>query len=187
MSEYVHVKGLQELYVALRSLPEKIETNVMRGALRAGINVIKERARAQAPVGAPSGRNAKKYGGRRGLLRDSTRISVRMTKKNGLVASLKAGGKVKGGGDAYYAVMVHEGTRPHVIKAKPGKMLRLYNGKLVPMVNHPGSIGDRWMEAALDSKSAAAVYAVGNYISKRLASKHGLNVPGPGNYDDPEI
>lgn len=186
MSDYVHVKGLKELNEALQSLPVKMEINVMRGALRAGINVIKERAKATAPVGAPSGRNVKKYGGRRGLLRDSTRVSVRL-KTGTVTASLKAGGKAKGGGDAYYATIVHQGAKPHVIKAKPGKMLRLRGGRLVKMVNHPGFAGNPWMQRAFDGQNTSAVYAVGNYISKRLATQHGINVPGPGNYDDPEI
>lgn len=45
-----------------------------------------------------------------------------------------------------YAYFVHEGTRPHVIRAKPGRVLRFrYNGMVVyaQKVNHPGQVRPR--------------------------------------------
>ena len=49
----VKVKGLAELQAALDGLPAKIEANIMRGALRAGANVI--RAEAKGTVARHSG------------------------------------------------------------------------------------------------------------------------------------
>lgn len=45
-----------------------------------------------------------------------------------------------------YAYYVHEGTRPHVIRAKPGRVMRFrYNGMVVyaRKVNHPGQARPR--------------------------------------------
>ena len=40
MADSVHVKGLDALQKLLDTLPVKLEKNVMRGGLRAGMNVI---------------------------------------------------------------------------------------------------------------------------------------------------
>ena len=42
MADIVHVKGLDQLQKFLDTLAPKVERNVMRGALRAGANVVKQ-------------------------------------------------------------------------------------------------------------------------------------------------
>lgn len=46
----VQIHGLAELQRTLDQLPAKIEANVLRGALRAGANVIANEARRLVPV-----------------------------------------------------------------------------------------------------------------------------------------
>ncbi|MTV59152.1 hypothetical protein GM547_13990, partial [Streptococcus pneumoniae] len=46
----VHIKGGAELNKFLQQLPAKIEQSVLRGALRAGANVVMAEAKANVPV-----------------------------------------------------------------------------------------------------------------------------------------
>lgn len=183
MSETV-VKGLADLQRALDELPAKIEANIMRGALRAGAKVMAEEARRLAPEGPPSAESAAKYGGRRGLLRDSIRVSVSL-KRGQVRARVIAGGKVKGGGAAFYAHMVERGTAAHIIAAPPGAKLNVH-GVFFRSVMHPGARKQPFMRPALDTMSGAAMEASREYIRNRLSTKHGIDVPGPDNHDDPD-
>ncbi len=190
MNDTAHVKGLKDLHAFLQTLPKKIEKNIMRGALRAGLNVLKEEAKQSAPIGPASNSGRKKYGNYRGLLRDSLRVDV--NSKNGRVTGkLKAGGKdsrAKGRPVAYYALMVHQGTKPHRIKPrKPGGALWV-GGKWVGEVFHPGTKGQPFMRETVVSATnqRQALKAFRDYIAARLLKKHQIDVPGAGNWDDPE-
>lgn len=165
----VKVKGLAELQAALDGLPAKVEANIMRGALRAGANVIRAEAKAQVPR-------------LHGALADSIRTSVSL-RRGTVKAAVKAGGRRKGKASAFYAHMVESGTKAHVIKARPGSALNVH-GSAVMSVQHPGARAKPFLRPALDSRATAAVEAVREYIRTRLATKHGIDVPGPGNEND---
>lgn len=159
MSE-IRVNGLADLQKFLDQLPAKMEANILRGALRAGIKPMKAAAIANCPTGEPSETNKQKYKLYAGALRDSIRVSGRIDKRGGnVVARLVAGGKTKSGADVFYANMVEFGTKQHVM------------GDGV----HPGVMPRPFMRPALDSEANAAVVAVGEYIKKRLATKNGLD------------
>lgn len=173
MPDFKHVKGFDKLAKALDTFPEKFGRNVVRGGLRAGALPIKEEVQRNAPVGPPSSKNAARYGGRPGLLRDSVRVGTGF--KNGVVkAVVKVGGKVKGGGDAYYPIMVEFGTAAHIITARTGKSLYV-NGVFYSFVQHPGAKARPFVRPALVGKANAALLEVGNYIKGRL---------GKANYSD---
>lgn len=187
MSE-VRVKGLADLNRFLQQLPAKVEANVLRGALKAGAQVISDAAKANVPVDT-------------GRLRDSIRVSVRL-RRGRVIASIKAGGPTKkrigskkSGGikvmydNAYYATWVEYGTAAHKIAAKYAKALVLRPNKratlgvakrwmrgelIVEGVDHPGSKPRPYMRPAMHNKAGAAVMAAAEYMRKRLASKHGL-------------
>lgn len=171
------IKGLADLQAALDALPAKIEANIMRGALRAGAKVMLTEAKRLAPVGEPNAENARLYGGRPGLLRDSIRIKTRM-RRGQVSASVVAGDKTTDGGVPFYARFVEYGTAAHVIQAGPGKYLPLGNG-YVKSVQHPGARAQPFMRPALDMGTTAAVAAAADYIRQRLATKHGVDVPAP--------
>lgn len=179
MSE-VRVRGLAELQRALDTLPARMEANIMRGAIRVGSRVIAEEARRLVPVGGPSAENERLYGGRPGLLRDSIRVTSARTRNGRVTAMIVAGGKVKGSstGDAYYARFVELGTAPHIINAPPGARLNV-RGLFLRSVMHPGARKQPFLRPALDGQAQAAVQAMAEYIRKRLAVKHGLDVPAP--------
>ena len=154
----IKVKGLAELQKFLDQLPAKMEANVLRGSLRSGAKVIANAAKSN--VTSVSGELAK-----------SIRVSTRTKKSDGKVsASVKTGSRA-----AFYAHMIEFGTRPHVIKAKDKKVLRIEGRFAGKEVKHPGAKPKPFMRPALDTQSGAAIVAAGEYIKKRLATKHGLD------------
>lgn len=174
MAELVHVKGLDQLQALLDSLAPKIERNILRGALRAGANVVKTEAKAMCPVGPPSASGAKRYKLYAGALRDSIRVSVK-AKGGRVTASVKAGGKLKNGADVFYAHIVERGAVAHEIKAKSGGFLAI-GGGIYRKVDHPGMKAKPFMRPALDGRAQDAVVAAAEYMKARLSSKHGLDV-----------
>lgn len=151
----VHIKGLADLQRFLDQLTPKMERNVLRGALRAGANVVKPVAAAN--IHSVSGELAKG-------------LKVGSRARGGVVtASVKAAGP-----HAFVARWVEYGTKPHTITAKNRKGLS-FGGVFFQSVDHPGATPHPFLRPALDSQATAAVVAVGEYIKRRLADKHGLD------------
>lgn len=158
------IAGGRQLDDLLKTLPKKLERNVMRAALRAGGVVLREEARQKAPVDD-------------GLLRKSIRVSTR-SQRGTLYASVKAGSK-----RAFYAHMVEFGTRAHKIKAKPQRALDV-NGNPRRDVDHPGSRPHPFMRPAADAAFRQAIKAFDAKLRERM-TQAGLNVPAAAP-DDPE-
>lgn len=156
----VQIKGLAELQTFMDQLPAKLEANVMRGALRAGMKTVQTEAQKNL---YQSG-TAKTYELMAGL-KVSTRI------KNGTVmARLRASGK-----HAFVAYwMEFTGAKPHDIKPKRRKSLFIA-GMFGEIVHHPGFRPRPFMRPALDGQSQNAVVAAAEYIKNRLATKNGLD------------
>lgn len=176
MAEVI-VTGLRELQAFMDQLAPKLEQNVMRGALRAGVNVIKRETKARCPVGAPSETGRKRYKLYPGALRDSIRSGVR-AKGGRVTAYVRVGGKVKKtGADVWYAhIIEYTGAVPHTIKARVGKALTIGAGiKTVVEVDHPGMRARPFLRPAFDGQAQSAVTAAAEYMKKRLATKHGLD------------
>jgi HK97 gp10 family phage protein len=158
------VTGLADLDRILKTLPAKVEGNVMRGALRAGQKVIMEEAKALVPVD-------------QGALRDSIRIQFRRRRrKRGWVRMhLVAGNEA-----AWYASLIEFGTasyytgkgssvgKPYKIKPKKQPGALLFGGKVREEVTHPGIRPRPFMRPAVDKAQGRALDAVGDYIRKRL-------------------
>lgn len=178
MADEIHVYGGRKLQDALDTLPDKIEANVIRGMVRAGARAIEPDAKANAPVAIPPDQNQKRYKVYAGALRDSIRVTTRLSK--GIAwGKVVAGGKKKGGVDVFYARFVEFGTKPHIIKPrKPGGVLFI-NGKFYTMVHHPGATGRGFMRKAFDKNRNNAVSAAASYVRKRLSTKHGIDTPEP--------
>jgi len=155
MQDTKHIKGLSALSKYLDNFPPKFQRNIARGALRAGMNVVKPVA--QSKVHSISGELAK------GL-----KISTN-SKGGQVVAKLKATGKHRS-----VAHLVEFGTRAHLISAKFKGMLSFMN-VFRKTVMHPGAQPKAFMRPALDSKATPAVVAVGNYIKTRLETKLGID------------
>jgi hypothetical protein len=151
----VHVIGLKELNEFLQTLPVRLEKNVLRGGLRAGMNMVKPVA--QRNIHNVSSELAKG-------------LKVGTEARGGLVtATLKATGKHRS-----IAHLVEFGTAAHNIMAKFGGMLSFLN-VFRKDVRHPGARAKPFMRPALDATAGVAVVAVGEYIKNRLETKHGLD------------
>lgn len=173
----INVTGLRELQAFMDQLAPKLEQNVMRGALRAGVNVIKREVQARCPVGAPSETGRKRYKLYAGALRDSIRSGV-YAKGGRVTAYVRVGGKVKKTGAlVWYAHLVEfTGAAPHLIKAPVGKALTIGAGiKPVVEVNHPGMTPRPFLRPAFAGQAQNAIAAAAEYMKKRLATKHGLD------------
>lgn len=155
MSEETHVTGLAELQKFLDSVPVKLEKNILRGALRAGMSTVKPIA--QSNIHNVSGQLAKG-------LKIGTRI-----RSHTVTANLKATGPHRS-----IAQLVEFGTRAHNIAAKFGGWLSFMN-VFRKEVAHPGARPRPFMRPALDAQAGAATVAVGEYIKKRLATREGLD------------
>lgn len=155
MQDSEHVKGLSDLQKFLDQLPAKLEANIMRGALRAGMNVVKPVA--QAAVHSVSGELA-------------AGLKVGTRRRGGtVIANLKATGPHRS-----IAHLVEFGTHAHFIVARDGGWMS-FGGIFAKSVAHPGARPKPFMRPALDSQASAATVATGEYIKKRLATKEGLD------------
>ena len=156
MAELTHVKGLSELVKAMEVLPVKVEKNILRGALRAGMNTVKPVA--QQGVHQISGKLAKG-------------LKVGTKSKGGtVIANLKATGQ-----HAFIAHMLEfTGARPHRITPKIAKAVSI-GGRIYSAVNHPGFTKKPFMRPALDQQAQAAVIAAAEYMKNRLATREGID------------
>lgn len=155
MAEEFAVKGLVELQRFLDQLPEKLQRNVMRGALRAGMNVVKPAA--QANIRSVSGELAK------GL-----KIGTR-SQGTTVIARLRATGP-----HAFVGHMLEfTGAAPHeILPAVAGSLV--LGGFFYEAVQHPGFTPRPFMRPALDGEAQRAVVAAAEYIKTRLATKEGI-------------
>lgn len=167
MADGVQIKldGVDELKRALEALPAAIRTKAVRGALTAAGRVIQKQARINAPVlkSSTATRTA-------GTVRKA--ISVRRSRQRtrnadeGVfvgVRPLRGSRQNKLGragasnpNDPYYWWWVEFGTKPHTIKAKRKKLLRVGTG-YAKSVQHPGIKGQRFMTRAAEQKGNEAI------------------------------
>ena len=183
----IHIKGLDQLNKFLQELPVKIEKNVLRGSLRAGMKVVQPVAKAN--LHSRSGEITLKIGTR--------------SKGGTVTASLKAKHVSKKGVPDNLPIWLEYGTAAHFISVqdeeKPINMrLSARLGMIVrasmttvnrnvlkigahfvgPTVWHPGARPRAWIRPALDSQAQNAVVAAAEYMKQRLATKHGIDTSG---------
>jgi HK97 gp10 family phage protein len=154
MANEVHVRGLSELQKFLDELPQKVEQNILRSALSAGARVVRDQAKANAPV-------------KTGTLRAGLKVSSRIS-KGVVTASVKAKGK-----HGYLAPWLEYGTSAHKIAGKKGGWLS-FGGIFAKSVEHPGISPRPFLRPALEARAQDALVAVGEAIKKRL-TREGLN------------
>ena len=163
----VTISGLKELDKMLKTLPVNIERNVLRGAMRAGQNVlagaVKSNLKSNGSVDS-------------GELERSVRVRFkRKSEKFGWVRAFVFAGNKK----AYYSHWVEFGTAsyysgngrtvgaPYVITPKVAGSLFL-GGVFAESTVHPGIKPKPFMRPAFDNNSGAALAAVANYMQTRI-------------------
>lgn len=176
MATEFEVTGLSDLYAALQELPVRIERNVTRGALRAGVAVFRDEARANVPKDS-------------GFLRKSIKSEsdVRYGKAYGYVRI----DRNKGG--AFYAHMLEFGTASYYAgsgrsKRQPYRIPKATIGRkktantvskrlkfntpggfvIRNAVIHPGIKPTFFMRKAFDRKQKEAMDAFKAYVENRL-------------------
>ena len=159
--QLVSVQGLSDLQKMLDELPAKIEANIMRGALRQGANVYRDRARANAPIG------------KTGKLKKS--IKVKTTLRKGKAVSQI----VAGGGDAFYAKFVEFGTAsfyegngrtvgaPYKIEPKNRKAMK-FGDVFTESAVHEGVRPTGFMRRAFDGGTSEVIEEVAAYVRMRI-------------------
>ena len=163
----VTISGLKELDKMLQTLPVNIERNVLRGAMRAGQNVlagaVKSNLKSNGSVDS-------------GELERSVRVRFkRKSEKFGWVRAFVFAGNKK----AYYSHWVEFGTAsyysgngrtvgaPYEITPKVAGSLFL-GGLFAESVVHPGIKPKPFMRPAFDNNSDAALDAMANYMQNRI-------------------
>lgn len=150
MAELQHVAGLKELQAALKELPQRIARNVLRGAVGAGAAVIRNEAKARAPVSIGDGGVGHPPPGtlRRAIYQKQIRELSSAVKQTFYVGVRKGkqyrkqGKKGNLSQDAYYAKFVEFGTAK--MAARP------------------------FMRPAFEAKKGEAVQAIKDYLAKRI-------------------
>jgi HK97 gp10 family phage protein len=158
MADFLWVKGGGDIARALEQFAPNLERNMLRGALRAGAQVIQEEAKARVPQDT-------------GALRDSLRVKTGA--QGGKVYAYVQAGRSKKKGDPWYAHLVEYGVKPHVIIAgggtKKGKALAAAGRILGEKVDHPGAPAKPFLRPALEAKAQSAIDSVADYLRKRIA------------------
>lgn len=149
-------KGLAELGSFLQELPEKLRTNVMAAALRAGAAPIQEAAKQG--IHSRTGELAE------GIKIRSKRVGTTV------IARIVLTGKHAFVGNW----LEFTGASAHVIKARHARFL-FFDGKVVSKVENPGFAPKPFLRPALQQHAADAIKTVGDYLKGRLASKAGFN------------
>lgn len=159
--QYVHIAGLSELQKMLDILPAKIEANIMRGALRQGANIFRDRARSNVPENS-------------GALKKSIRVKTSL-RKGKVITQI-----VAGGGDVYYAKFLEFGTAsfyegsgrtvgaPYKISPKMGNKAIKFGSVYAPYVIHQGVKPVAFMRRAFDGVTTEVIDDVAAYVRKRL-------------------
>lgn len=162
MSKDFKITGLKEINDALAALPEKIQKNIVRTALRRGIKHYNRIARGNFRT--RTGKLAASLQARTKILK-----SGRVEARGGFLT--RSG---KGKGKVYYAHFVEFGTQPHVIRARRGKGLGFLGLK---KVNHPGSRAFKPITKAFTTGTSGAIQAATAYMRKKLKMPKGADIP----------
>ena len=164
----VEVTGLKELDALLKTLPAKIEGNVMRGGMRASLKVIGDVAKTNLAANGTI---------KTGNLQKSIRIGFKRKSETGygwMRGRLTAGNK-----DAWYAHFIEFGTasfytgqgktvgKPYEIHPKNHKSL-FFAGVMREVIVHPGIHPKPFMRPALDQASGKAITTFADYLRVRL-------------------
>jgi HK97 gp10 family phage protein len=146
----VRITGGKQLHDLLQQLPVEVETKILRAAMGRAARVLRDEARAMAPLES-------------GDMKKSIK-STRNTKKGQVIAKVKMLGK-----HSFLGLFMEYGVSPHVITAKPGRVLRIGRNSVGKSVKHPGHAARPFLRPALDTNAPRIVQLVTDYMTKYLA------------------
>lgn len=178
----VKVTGERETRAFFQKLPDMIERKLVRGAAKAGAEVIAQQARTNL-----GSKKAEVAGGSSVLIADSIKVRVRKV-ETGARATIAPEGP-----GAYVTPWMEFGTRPHFIqvheeqrggrtsrrindldrsaaeegRAGPGSSLKIGGTFVGGTVYHPGADPHPFLRPALDTAAREAVATAQRYIDER--------------------
>lgn len=183
-NETLRVKGLDDLSAALKALPTQLARNVLRGAVRAGAEVIRKEAVARAPVYQFFPQRHPDERVDPGLLKRAI-FSAHAPKRSNdtkqvYIVGVHSGRNqrhktVKGqtvSRDAYYAAWVEFGH--WYVPAQPGRLtLKARRNR----ARQPGGVfvpARPFMRPAFEAKRKEAIDTIERYLRRRLAKERNL-------------
>lgn len=154
----VRISGGAELSAFLKTFPRKLERSVMRGGLRAGAVVVRDKARELVKDDSGEIRSTIKY-----------RTFANKDRYTAVVETRGSG--------AYKSVFLEYGTAAHYIQTKLRRSMKIGDDFVGRVISHPGGQAHPFMRPALDIAAADAVKAMADYINRRLQSTRGWDIP----------
>jgi|GEM_PF-3413368 len=171
----VQVIGMEAILKKLKVLPERIQKNVLAGAIRASAKVIADEAKRNVPI---------KYGGLRDSIGVKKASKPRVTKKTLLIYKVSPMTKnvtrrfkladgtkwsIKGEVDGWYGHFVEFGTYAKLdhplVKPRTGRLGK----KRAKMVSQGyGVAAHPFMRPAYEKKGAESIRVVKSYMTKRI-------------------
>lgn len=161
MANNIKIQGLAELNKMLQLLPSNVEKNILRGGLRAGAAVFRDKTRENIPAQMLA-------------LKRSIRITTN-SRSGRITATVVAGNR-----DAYYAHWIEYGTasyytgkgktvgRPYAIRPRGGIAALKFNNIYMGSVIHPGVKPRPYMRPAVDAGTQEALRAMVDYMKSRI-------------------
>jgi len=146
MAETFDIIGMGDLKKKLAALPSRIEKNILRSMVRAGAQVVRKAAAANA-------NEMDKF----------IVIKASRRKSRGKIVMEVGPSKAK-----WYLKFKETGTKPHVIET--GKKKVLSNGEVIfgVKVQHPGQAANPFMRPALDQNVPKIIEAMRKQGEKRV-------------------
>lgn len=153
MAESV-IHGMRELLQGFADFPKQIERKALNRIMRAGGRPIVRIARGK--VSKVSGKLARQI-----------RVTVVRDRRTGWITARIIAGRNKAKDDAFYALMVELGTKPHQIRPKNREALSIA-GTLAEVVEHPGARPHPFLGPALEEGAQEAVDAMQAELTAQL-------------------
>lgn len=141
------LKGFKELDKLLKQLPQEAAKKALEPAVRAGANVIRKEARANAP-----GKELKRH------------IIVKKSRRTQYSVTYQIGTTKK----AFYAHFFEFGTSPHLIKVFKKKSLAGGGAFFGKEVQHPGQKAKPFLRPAMDTKRGEALQKIGEKLMETI-------------------
>jgi len=149
MNSGFKIQGAKELEFFLKTFPKKVEKRLLKGALSAAALPIKREAKKLAPK-------------RTGTLKKAIKSRRVKGRRAAVQVYVERGKRAKN--DAWYAHIIEEGAKPHIIKGRKGRGLTI-GGRTVQSVKHPGVKARPFMRPALETQARTAIGQFGKKLA----------------------
>lgn len=148
----IKVQGIKETIAKLKDFDQRVQKKAMRKGYRAAGNIVRDEARARAPIG------------RRGRIKKAISTSVNV-KADGS-GRVKVGAKAKSG--ARHAHLQELGVSAHDIRARKATRLAVSRNRRPRQVRHPGHRAQPFLFPALEARQGDAVGAFRDAIDAEI-------------------